>query len=81
MRARDADIEANGVTRWLGVLFDRKLSSNDHLRQARVRVRAVIDHLERLSGTVRGPNAALSWRAIEACALSTLMYGAETCYS
>lgn len=74
-------IAANDCTKWLGVFFDRKLQFKEHLSKARIRARQVTDHLKQLCGTTFGASPVLLRQAVEACAFSTLLYGAETWYS
>lgn len=75
------DVTANDSTRWLGMVFDRKLQFKDHLKMARTRARQVTDHLARLCGTSYGASPALLRLAVQSCAFSTLLYAAETWYS
>ena len=74
-------ITPNEVTRWLGLLLDRKLTFSKHLQHAVTRAKRVTDHVQRLCTTVRGLQPALARQAMQACAFSTLFYGAETWYA
>lgn len=74
-------ITPNTNTRWLGVHFDRKLSFKEHVNRARVRCRIITDHIKKLNGTRHGAGPGLLRRAVESCAFSSLLYGAETWFS
>ncbi|KAI9034981.1 ribonuclease H family protein [Aspergillus affinis] len=64
--------------RWLGILFDKKLSFKYHVREMASKALTVANALRSLSNTVRGVNPYLMQQAIKACVLSKVYYGIET---
>ncbi|KAI0994911.1 hypothetical protein K3495_g13269, partial [Podosphaera aphanis] len=80
LQAEGTEIRPNGNFKWLGILFDQKLSFKDHVRFACQRARVVIDHVRRLCNTTCGVSPGLLRQAVQGCAFATLFYGAETWY-
>lgn len=70
-------IDANQVTRWLGIWLDRKLSFLTHTKNWTAKAFAVAAHLRRLNNTQRGSPPHLVQQAIKTCVLSTALYGVE----
>lgn len=70
-------LSANQVTRWLGVMLDRKLSFLTHTKNWAHKGVAVAAHLHRLNNTVKGAPPHLIRQAVKACVLPIAFYGAE----
>ena len=81
IQACNINIKPKNVTRWLGIIFDRRLSFKEHIRLATIRAGAIINHIRRLCGTSYGANLQLLRQAMQGCALARLLYGAETWYA
>jgi hypothetical protein len=64
--------------RWLGVLFDKKLSFKHHVKNMASKALTVANTLRCLGNTVRGVNPYFIWQAIVACVLGKVYFGAET---
>lgn len=71
------EIEANQVTRWLGIWLDRKLSFLTHCQKWAAKAALISNHLRRLNHTQRGSSPRLIWQAVKACVIPTALYGAE----
>ena len=76
----DTLVLPNDHTRWLEIVFDRKLSFKEHIRRACQRCRVVTDHVKRLYNTVKGAQPALLRQTFQVIAFASLFYGAETWY-
>lgn len=66
--------------RWLGVWFDRRLTFRQHVKKRAAAAIAVAHHIKGLSNTVHGPPAASLRKAVSACIIPVLTYGAEAWY-
>jgi hypothetical protein len=64
--------------RWLGVLFDKKLTFKWHAAEAAAKALAVAHALRSLGNTARGVPPHLLRQAVTACVLQRAYYGAET---
>lgn len=64
--------------RWLGVLFDRKLTFKDHVKTQASKAMKVSKALSSLGNTCRGVPPYLLRKAAVACVLPIAYYGAET---
>jgi ribonuclease HI len=64
--------------RWLGVLFDKKLSFKYHVGEITSKALIVANALRGLSNTVRGIKPYLMRQAVIACVLRKAYFGAET---
>ncbi|KAI0998616.1 hypothetical protein K3495_g9581 [Podosphaera aphanis] len=64
-------------TRWLGILFDKKLSFKWHVRSLAAKALKVSNALSSLGNTVRGVPAHLLRHAAVACVLPVAYYGSE----
>ena len=64
--------------RWLGVLFDKKLTFTWHLKEMTSKALVVANALRSLGNTVRGINPYLMRQAVSACVLRKAYFGAET---
>ena len=64
--------------RWLGVLFDKKLSFKWHVQEMTSRTLVVANALRSLSNTVRGIPSHLMQQVVNACVLRKLYFAAET---
>lgn len=69
-------ITPNNFTRWLGVVFDRQLSVA-HVRAAVTRSNRLAGFARRICGVYYDMKPHLR-QTLQACALSSLFYGAET---
>ena len=64
--------------RWLGIMFDKKLTFKWHAKEMASKALIVANALRSLGNTVRGVLPYLLQQAIQACALRKAYYGAET---
>lgn len=64
--------------RWLGVLFDKKLTFKWHVSEMASKALIVANALRSLGNTVRGIQPHLMQQAVTACVLRKVYYGAET---
>jgi hypothetical protein len=64
--------------RWLGVLFDKKLSFKYHVKELASKALTIANALRSLGNTVRGVSPHLMRQAIIACVLRKVYFGAET---
>ena len=64
--------------RWLGILFDKKLTFKWHAKEMASKALVVTNALRSLGNTVRGVPPHLLKQAVEACVLRKAYYGAET---
>lgn len=64
--------------RWLGILFDKKLSFKYHAYEATSKALIVANALRGLGNTVRGIKPYLMRQAVTACVLRRAYYSAET---
>jgi len=64
--------------RWLGVLFDKKLTFKWHAKEAATKALKVAQALRSLGNTVRGVQPLLLRQAVIACVLRKAYYGSET---
>ncbi|APA09338.1 hypothetical protein sscle_05g041080 [Sclerotinia sclerotiorum 1980 UF-70] len=64
--------------RWLGILFDKKLSFKWHVRELVAKAMTVAKALKSLGNSMRGVPANLLRQAAEVCVLKKAYYGAET---
>ncbi|EED20549.1 conserved hypothetical protein [Talaromyces stipitatus ATCC 10500] len=64
--------------RWLGILFDKKLTFKWHVRETASKALTVANALRSLGNTVRGVKPDLLQQAVSACVLHKAYYGAET---
>jgi hypothetical protein len=71
------DIYAGESMRWLGVLFDRRLSFKPHIQAWSRKALCIANMLKSITNTTRGPRPNLVKRAVEACVIPVLYYGAE----
>ena len=69
---------ARPYLRWLGVLFDKRLTFKWHVRTQAAKALKVSKALTSLGNTVRGVPSLLMRRAATACALPIAYYAAET---
>jgi exonuclease III len=63
---------------WLGVLFDRKLTFQDHTKRAAGKALAVANAIRALGNTVRGLPPHLARQTVAACVYGSASYAAET---
>ncbi|POS82270.1 hypothetical protein EPUL_006271 [Erysiphe pulchra] len=70
-------LQANQVTRWLGVWLDRKLSFLTHTRNWTAKGMVVAAHLRRLNNTMKGCPPYLLRQAVTSCVLLVVLYGIE----
>ncbi|RYC55822.1 hypothetical protein CHU98_g10381 [Xylaria longipes] len=66
--------------RWLSVWFDRRLTFRQHVKIRAATALAVARHVKGLANTVHGPPAAAIRKAVNACVIPVLTYGAEAWY-
>jgi ribonuclease HI len=66
--------------RWLGIHFDRRLSFDQHIQKWINKSKRVTGMLCGLSQTGRGLAPHLARRAVQACTIPVLFYGAEVWY-
>lgn len=71
-------LQANQVTRWLGVWLDRKLSFLTHTRNLTAKSMVVAAHLRRLNNTMKGSPPYLLRQAVTSCVLPVVLYGIES---
>jgi hypothetical protein len=64
--------------RWLGVLFDKKLSFKYHVKNLASKALTTANALRSLGNTVQGVNPYLMRQAVIACVLRKVYFGAET---
>jgi hypothetical protein len=64
--------------RWLGVLFDKKLTFQWHVKELAAKALTVAAALSSLGNTVRGVQPFLLYQVVTACVLCRAYYGAET---
>jgi ribonuclease HI len=64
--------------RWLGVLYDKKLTFKWHVSEMASKALIVANALRSLGNTVRGIQPHLMQQAVTACVLRKVYYGAET---
>jgi hypothetical protein len=64
--------------RWLGILFDKKLTFKWHAKEMASKALIVSNALRSLGNTVRGVRPHLLQQTVEACVLRKGYYGAET---
>lgn len=64
--------------KWLGVLFDRKLTFKHHVLTQASKALKTARALSSLGNTLRGVSPTLTRQAIEACVLSVAYFAAET---
>ena len=64
--------------RWLGILFDKKLTFKWHAKEMASKALIVANALRSLGNTVRGVPPHLLQQAVQACVLRKAYYGAET---
>ncbi|KAI9034741.1 reverse transcriptase, partial [Aspergillus affinis] len=69
---------ARPYLRWLGILFDKKLSFKYHVKEMVSKAIIVANALRSLGNTVRGVKPYLTQQAVKACVLRRVYYGAET---
>jgi len=70
--------EKSGPLRWLGVVFDRKLTFKQHVQTLSSKALGVGNALKSLGKTTRGVPPHLLQQAVKACVLKKGYYGAET---
>jgi ribonuclease HI len=70
--------EKPGPLRWLGVVFDRKLTFKQHVQTLSSKALEVGNALKSLGKTARGVPPHLLQQAVKACVLKKGYYGAET---
>jgi ribonuclease HI len=70
--------QARSYLRWLGVLFDKKLTFKWHVKHQAAKALKVSKALSSLGNTARGVSPCLLRRAIVACVLPIAYYAAET---
>jgi hypothetical protein len=63
--------------RWLGIWFDRKLTSKRHVATHNVKAAKVANHIRIPAKTAYGPPASSLRKATIACVYPSLLYGAE----
>jgi hypothetical protein len=66
--------------RWLGIWFDRKLTSKRHVATHNVKAAKVANHIRIPAKTAYGPPASSLRKATIACVYPSLLYGAECWY-
>jgi hypothetical protein len=64
--------------RWLGILFDKKLTFKWHAKEMAAKAITVANALRSLGNTVRGVQPRLLRQVVSACVLRKAYYGAET---
>jgi ribonuclease HI len=64
--------------RWLGILFDKKLTFKWHAKEMAAKALTVASALRSLGNTVRGVQPRLLRQVVSACVLRKAYYGAET---
>jgi hypothetical protein len=64
--------------RWLGILFDKKLTFKWHVKEMAAKASTVANALRSLGNTVRGVQPRLLQQVVSACVLRKAYYGAET---
>jgi hypothetical protein len=64
--------------RWLGIMFDKKLTFKFHVKEMASKALTVANALRSLGNTVRGVPPILLQQAVSACVLRKGYYGAET---
>lgn len=64
--------------RWLGILFDKKLTFKRHVEETASKALTVANALRSLGNTIRGVKPHLLQQAASACVLHKTYYGAET---
>ena len=64
--------------RWLGILFDKKLSFHWHVQEMTSKALTIASALRSLGNTVHGMRPHLLQQAISACVLRKAYFGAET---
>jgi len=71
------NLEAKGIKtlRWLGVLFDRKMSFKAHTKEACSRASKVTNGMRILSGCYKGAPTDSLLKAVKTCVLPILTYG------
>lgn len=71
---------ANGkpYIRWLGILFDKKLSFKWHTKELATKAIVIARALKSLGNSIRGAPPRLLRQAAEACVLKRAYFGAET---
>jgi hypothetical protein len=69
---------ARPYLRWLGILFDKKLTFKWHAKQMAAKAMIVANALRSLGNTVRGVPPRLLQQVVSACVLRKAYYGAET---
>lgn len=67
--------------RWLGVWFDRKFTFQQHISTLAGKAGRVVRHIRNLANTEFGPPAESLRKAVVACILPAVTYGAETWYA
>jgi ribonuclease HI len=72
--------QAGLAMRWLGIWLDRKLTFKTHVEKWAAKAQAIAYHLKSLANTTRGPLPHAVHRAVTACIVPTLLYGAEAWY-
>ena len=68
-------IEVKKTIRWLGVLFDRKMTFKAHVKEACCRASKVINGIKILAGCYKGAPTDSLLKAVRACVLPILTYG------
>ena len=68
-------IEVKKTIRWLGVLFDRKMSFRAHVKEACCRASKVANGIKILAGCYKGAPTDSLLKAVRACVLPILTYG------
>jgi ribonuclease HI len=63
--------------RWLGIWFDRRLTFRKHVDKWITKATRITHLLRNIASTVKGPTAASMRRAVVACVVPLLTYGAE----
>ena len=64
--------------RWLGILFDKRLTFKWHAKEQAANALTVAQALQSLGNTVRGVQPHLVQQVVKTCVLRKLYYGAET---
>jgi len=68
-------VEVKKTIRWLGVLFDRKMTFKAHVKEACCRASKVINGIKILAGCYKGAPTDSLLKAVRACVLPILTYG------
>ena len=74
---KDRRIEPSPHIRWLGVWLDTQLNFKQHVQEWTGKANRLVHFLRHINGVQRGAAPGPLIRAVQACVLSTALYGAE----